>query len=289
MGQIGTGSAGRQNARAVCEGGRAMEEKRPGVFAVLGEDARQRAAADYLREKGFEVRGPEGVAAANWVLLPMPLAADAAALEQLLAQARPGTAAFGGRVSEAARAAAAAAGIRLEDYLCREELALLNAIPTAEGCIGLILQNRRRTVWGSSMLVLGFGRCGQALAVRLAALGAHVTVAARSPAQRALALSLGLAAVPMDAVDGLLEGTEVAVNTVPAPVLDAARLQKLPAGALVIDLASLPGGTDFEAAKVLGVRAIHALSLPARCAPVTAGQFVAQAVLAMLRERGEGF
>ena len=41
-------------------------------------------------------------------------------------------------------------------------------------------------------------------------------------------------------------------------------------------------------AKELGVRAIHALSLPARCAPVTAGQFVAQTVLAMLRERGEG-
>ena len=101
-------------------------------------------------------------------------------------------------------------------------------------------------------------------------------------------MSQGLAAAPMEAVDGLLESTDVAVNTVPAPVLEAQRLKQLPKDALVIDLASLPGGTDFEAAKELGVRAIHALSLPARCAPVTAGQFVAQAVLAMLRERGEG-
>ena len=124
--------------------------------------------------------------------------------------------------------------------------------------------------------------------VRLAALGARVTVAARSPGQRALAMSQGLAAAPMEAVDGLLESTDVAVNTVPAPVLDARRLGLLPKDALVIDLASLPGGTDFEVAKELGVRAIHALSLPARCAPVTAGQFVAQTVLAMLRERGEG-
>lgn len=265
-----------------------MEQKRPGVFAVIGEDARQRAAADYLREKGYEVRGPEGVAAANWVLLPMPLAADAAALEKLLAAAKPGTVAFGGRVSGGAKAMAAAAGIELEDYLEREELARLNAIPTAEGCIGLVLQNRRRTVWGSRMLVLGYGRCGQALAVRLAALGAHVTVAARSPGQRALAMSQGLEAVPLEAVDGLLESTDVAVNTVPAPLLGKHRLKKLPKDALVIDLASLPGGTDFEAAKTLGVRAIHALSLPARCAPVTAGQFVARAVLAMLEERGEG-
>lgn len=264
-----------------------MEEKRPGVFAVIGEDARQRAAADYLREKGFGVCGPEGLAQARWALLPMSLTADGAALEQLLAEAKPGTLAFGGRVSEAAKAAAAAAGIELNDYLGREELARLNAIPTAEGCIGLILQNRRRTLWDSTVLVLGYGRCGQALAVRLAALGARVTVAARSPGQRALAMSQGLNAVPMEAADGLLETTDVAVNTVPAPVLGAARLKRLPKDALVIDLASLPGGTDFEAAKELGVRAIHALSLPARCAPVTAGQFVARAVLAMLRERGE--
>lgn len=265
-----------------------MEQKGPGVFAVIGEDARQQAAADYLREKGFEVVGPEGLARAGRALLPMPLAADAAALEQLLAGAKPGTAAFGGRVSAGAKAAAAAAGIRLDDYLEREELARLNAIPTAEGCIGLILQKRRRTLWDSGVLVLGYGRCGQALAVRLAALGARVTVAARSPAQRALAMSQGLGAVPMDGVDGLLAGADVAVNTVPAPVLGAQRLKLLPKDALVIDLASLPGGTDFEAAKALGVRAVHALSLPARCAPVTAGQFVARAVLAMLEERGEG-
>ena len=264
-----------------------MEEKRPGVFAVIGEDARQRAAADYLREKGFGVCGPEGLAQARWALLPMSLTADGAALEQLLAEVKPGTLAFGGRVSEAAKAAAAAACIELNDYLGREELARLNAIPTAEGCIGLILQNRRRTLWDSTVLVLGYGRCGQALAVRLAALGARVTGAARSPGQRALAMSQGLNAVPMEAADGLLETTDVAVNTVPAPVLGAARLKRLPKDALVIDLASLPGGTDFEAAKELGVRAIHALSLPARCAPVTAGQFVVRAVLAMLRERGE--
>ena len=119
-------------------------------------------------------------------------------------------------------------------------------------------------------------------------LGAKSMLRGAKPLVLAVSTNDGLAAAPMEAVDGLLESTDVAVNTVPAPVLGAQRLKQLPKDALVIDLASLPGGTDFEAAKELGVRAIHALSLPARCAPVTAGQFVAQAVLAMLRERGEG-
>lgn len=76
-------------------------------------------------------------------------------------------------------------GIELVDYY-QEPLALRNAVPTAEGCIGLLLRHRTRTLAGSPVLVLGFGRVGQALAVRLAALGARVTLAARSSAQRAM-------------------------------------------------------------------------------------------------------
>jgi dipicolinate synthase subunit A len=54
-----------------------------------------------------------------------------------------------------------------------------------------------------------------------------------------------------------------------------------------VDLASKPGGTDFAAAQRLGCKAIHALSLPAACAPDTAGEAVARTVLTILREREE--
>ena len=64
-------------------------------------------------------------------------------------------------------------------------------------------------------------------------------------------------------------------------------LEKLPRGALVIDLASLPGGTDFDAAEALGIRAEHALALPGKCAPDTAGALIAQTVLTILQERGD--
>ena len=63
-----------------------------------------------------------------------------------------------------------------------------------------------------------------------------------------------------------------------------AMLQKLPSEALVLDLASRPGGTDFAAAAELGIRAEHALALPGKCAPRTAGTLIAQTVLAMIEE-----
>ncbi|OUN16888.1 dipicolinic acid synthetase [Gemmiger sp. An87] len=263
-----------------------MASEKKMVFAVLGADARQRAAADHLRQQGWQVVGRERLNAADVILLPMPLSGESEELVRLLAGAKPGVQAFGGRVGPAARQAAAQAGIPLRDYLEREELAVLNAVPTAEGCIALLLQNRTRTLWNSPVLVLGYGRCGAALAVRLAALGAKVTVAARSPGQRAQAESQALTACGLDRLAQLLPGFETVVNTIPAPVLDRRTLAALAAGSLVIDLASLPGGVDLEAAEALGVRAIRALSLPARCAPVTAGEFVADTVLAMLREEG---
>ena len=62
-------------------------------------------------------------------------------------------------------------------------------------------------------------------------------------------------------------------------------LARLRPGSLIVDLASRPGGTDFDAAARCGHKAIHALSLPAACAPETAGEIVARTVREMLRER----
>ena len=92
---------------------------------------------------------------------------------------------------------------------------------------------------------------------------------------------------PYYVLPALLPGFDAVINTIPAPVLPRTLLQRLPAGALIIDLASLPGGTDFAAAEELGLHAEHALALPGRCAPQTAGALIAQTVLAILEEREE--
>lgn len=264
-----------------------MNESTMCIFAVIGQDARQQAAAAWLEKQGCVVVPASGLHKAQYALLPMPLSSHREAFAQLLQQAVPGLVAFAGKVSDEARAAAREANLELYDYLDREELALLNAIPTAEGCIALLLQNRTRTLWHSPVLVLGYGRCAQALAQRLNGLGAYVTVAVRSSAQRALAQSQGCRVLELSQLEPALHSFDTVVNTIPAQVLRAAQLDQMATGTLVVDLASLPGGVDLEAARQRGIHAIRALSLPARCAPDTAGEFVARTVLAILQERGE--
>lgn len=157
-----------------------MEAKK--LFAVVGTDARQAAAGRVLERAGYAVGGAEQVALADYILLPLPLDAARTPLAELLRAAKPGAVALGGRLSVQAKTIAQEAGVELVDYFARPELTVYNAIPTAEGCIGILLAERTRTLWGTNLLLLGFGPVGQALGARLAALGANVTVCARCSA-----------------------------------------------------------------------------------------------------------
>jgi dipicolinate synthase subunit A len=47
---------------------------------------------------------------------------------------------------------------------------------------------------------------------------------------------------------------------------------------LIIDLATQPGGTDFEAANAFGLKAILAPGLPGKVAPVSAGKILADVI-----------
>ena len=129
-------------------------------FAVIGTDARLAAAGRALARAGFAVGGPEQTALADYILLPLPLDESRTPLAELLRAAKPGALALGGKLSAQARQIAAEAGVELVDYFAREELILCNAIPTAEGCIGILMAERTRTLWNSAILLAGFGPAG---------------------------------------------------------------------------------------------------------------------------------
>lgn len=256
-------------------------------FAVVGGDARQKAAGAYLAEKGFRVTGAESMDTADYILLPLSSKENEVDYAGLLGAAKPGAVAFAGRVTPQVMAAGQNAGVPVLDYFRRPELAQRNAVPTAEGCIALLMEHRPRTIHGSTVLTAGYGRIGRALAMRLKALGAQVIVAARRAEAQAEAEADGHRAIPMERLAQAAAEADCAVNTIPAMVFAENVLAAMGRGALLIDLASRPGGTDFAAAEKLGVTAIHALGLPAKCAPATAGELVGQTVLAMLAEKGE--
>lgn len=184
---------------------------------------------------------------------------------------------FGGLLG-AHRAALEALGARVHDLYGTEPLTTANAVPTAEGAVALAMEHSPVTLHGSRCLVIGFGRVGKVLAAKLRALNADVTVSVRSAADEALAEAMGLRTDRTGRYRHGLDRYDFLFNTVPAPTLSDAQLDLLAPDALLIELASKPGGFTQ------GYRAncLNAPGLPGRCAPKTAGTLYASCILRIL-------
>lgn len=288
--------------------------KRELNFWILGGDLRQEKLAGLLHEDGHSVHTyaledaelPAGVVNADslervqyadCVVLPLPVSAEGSLLNSPISQsAHPLEEIFsaltdkqficGGRVDPATVRLAGRFGLTIHDYFQREELAVANAVPTAEGAVQIALEELGVTLHRARVLVLGFGRVGRLTAHRMAALGANVTVAARRYDALAWAEAYGHGVLQMGELSGYLCGYDLVVNTIPHQVLDRKLLKELKGGCLVIDLASKPGGVDFQGAAELGVRCVWALSLPGKVAPISAGGAIRDTIYNMLRERG---
>lgn len=172
------------------------------------------------------------------------------------------------------------------DYMLSEELSLKNAVPTAEGAVQLALEEMPVTLNGSDVLIVGMGRIGTALAQILKGFGANVTAAVHNQRGAAKARLQGIRSIPTRRLNG---NYSLVFNTVPKMIFNREILKKFDNKTLFIDLASKPGGIDFDAAVELGIKAIWALGLPGKTAPVTSGEIIAETVRSILSERGEAF
>lgn len=169
------------------------------------------------------------------------------------------------------------------DYGARDDFAILNALPTAEGAIECAMREYEGTISDSKCLVTGFGRIGKILAHKLVLLGANVTVSARKPSDLAYVKALGYNALNTENLR-TVKRFDIVFNTIPRFIFDRELLMNTDTNTLIIDLASLPGGVDFDTAEKLGIYAVRALSLPGKCAPKTAGEIIKTTVFDIIKE-----
>lgn len=172
---------------------------------------------------------------------------------------------------------------RVFDYASKEEFAILNALPTAEGAVECAMSRFEGTISGSKCMIVGFGRIGKILARTLKSLDADVTVCARKESDFAYISALGYKARNTRNLKSV-QGYDIVFNTVPAMIFDKTLLMNTDRNTLIIDLASLPGGVDFEVAHKFNTDAVRALSLPGKCAPRTAGEIIKTTVFNIIEE-----
>lgn len=191
-----------------------------------------------------------------------------------------------GRISEKIINLSEVYNVYVIDILTREEMAVLNAIPTAEGAIQIAMEEMPITLHDCNALVLGFGRIGKILAKMLKGIGANVYAEARSYKDIAWIKCYGYNHVFLSELKSYLPLMDVIFNTIPSLILDADNLCKIRKDCLIIDLASKPGGVDFEKAREMGLKTIWALSLPGKVAPVTTAKFIKETIYNIIQELG---
>lgn len=279
------------------------------TFGVIGGDERMKYLAQSIAVDGYPVcvcgleklgtcRGaaecdlPQLAAKSSVILLPLPATKDGLFLNAPYAENEirldddfsrlfMHKTVCGGMLRRLTASSSLWREIEPEDYYRREELAVGNAIPTAEGAVGIAIREYPGTINGAKCLITGFGRIGKNLAIILRGMGAEVFCAARKKADLMQMRAFGVQPLTYREISRRFD---LIFNTVPAKVLTSPVLMQQTRDTLIIELASAPGGIDLKRAEELHLHVIDAPSLPGRVAPKTAAEYIKEAVYNILEE-----
>lgn len=283
-------------------------------FTIIGGDSRQVHLAKLLLDDGYEVKTigfdkfsehnlqlinqntlSFAIQNSNIIILPLPFSLDGATintplsnntiyLKELYENILPSRLVLGGRLDEKAFSEAGRHGFKIIDYFEREELTVLNAIPTAEGALQIAMEELPITIHNSNCLITGFGRISKLLAKMLSSLGANVTVCARKYSDAAWVKAFGYNYTDFLNLNSYLNSFDIIFNTVPALIFSEKELLNIKNETLIIDLASKPGGVDLITAGKLSKKVIWALSLPGKIAPFTSGEIIKDTIMNIISE-----
>lgn len=281
-------------------------------FGILGGDKRQIYLAQSIAADGYQVYAwgfdndvemkhvtkvsfSELTDTCGLIVLPLPVTQDGKHLnmpfskQKLLlddefAEKMLNKQVFGGSLSRLNPTSALWSKIATYDYSMREEFAVQNAVPTAEGAIMIAMELSEGTINGANCLITGNGRIGKVLSHMLHGLGANVTVSARRPADLAWIKLNGFKAVHTAQLAEHPGKFDLVFNTVPSLIFTRKILSKQSRDTLFIELASTPGGFDKESAAKLGLKIIPAPSLPGKVAPKTAGKIIKDTIYNIMEE-----
>lgn len=270
---------------------------------LIGGDSREKYLAYRLERKGIEILHPEQVdrlkdKKADIILLPMPVSMDLFTikategqrkvnLKEVVEIAEKGQLIFGGMFPENFKKALEEKGAVIHDFMKMDDIAIQNAVATAEGAIAEAIYMSNEVLHGQETLVLGYGRCAEVLASKLKGMSARVTVMARREEARSKAWTFGNEILEFGDLKEL-EKFHYIFNTVPSMCITREWIDRLNRYCCIIDIASKPGGTDFDYCSKKGIRAKLCGSLPGRYAPKTSGELLAQKIENILKET-EGY
>lgn len=258
-------------------------------FCILGEDNRSVKLREIYKEK--QVRIEE----ADVIVCPIPFSKDGIninnekiKIEELIKIAGKDKIIISGAIKSEIKQKFNENEIKFYDLMEYEEFSVMNAVATSEGAIKKAIEMTDYTINGSNVLILGFGRIGKILAYNLSGFGAKIYCEARKKKDIALIKSMGYNDVDLEELDNILPKIDIIFNTIPSMMLDRNRLDMLKENVCIIDLASVPGGVDFEYAASKNLNTCWYLAIPSKDSPYSAALYIKETIDNILGEEDNG-
>ena len=172
--------------------------------------------------------------------------------------------------------------IKYINILDNEEMAVLNAVVTAESAIGLAIYNTQITLNQNNSMVLGFGRIGKNLSKMLQGIGRNVYVGVRKKEDLAWIRGYNYTGIALNKIGQSIGKMDVIFNTIPKRIMDSETLAKINKQTLIVDLAS---GFDEDTINEFGLRVVKAKGLPGKMASKTSAKIMKEVIYGIEEKR----
>lgn len=163
-----------------------------------------------------------------------------------------------------------------------ETFIVKNAYLTAEGALAYVILNTDQSIKYMPVLVLGYGRVGKSVAKLLKDNYATTSVATDDPTEYAIASIFCDTVYTLQGFRSHIGEFAAVINTIPKKILEGDTLRQADKNCFLLDLASAPGGINFDDAADMGLRFMHALGVPGKVCPKTAGAYIKDVIIKCL-------
>ena len=149
--------------------------------------------------------------------------------------------------------------------------------------MGYIIFNTDTSLKNMPALIVGYGRVGKALAKVFDDNHMEVSIATNDKNEFALSSIYSKKVFAVNDLEAKVKGYKAIINTVPKLVIDSKVIKNVDKDCFILDLASNPGGVDFDYARERNLNVIHATSVPAAASPKAAALILKEAILERLK------
>lgn len=157
-----------------------------------------------------------------------------------------------------------------------------NARLTAEGLLCDVIRLTPFSLKDTTVLLLGFGCCGSAIAAVLSGLGAKLYILEQVPQKQRQAEHSGFLSLAVSELNTILPRCSLVINTIPDTVLSGAQISLLPGCCHIFDIASAPFGFPEDTTRTYLLPYYRLPGIPGKFCPKTAGITIGRTIERMM-------